>query len=47
MILVKYRMLYDNGCIETLDEQEAIQHGNYIIVEEEVVVVEQIPIIYE
>lgn len=36
MILTKYRMLFDNGCIETLDEAEAIAHGNYIVVEEEI-----------
>ncbi len=36
MIITKYRMLTKNGCIETLDEQEAINHGNYIVVEEEV-----------
>lgn len=36
MILVKYRMLFDNGCIETLSLEEAEAHGNYIRVEEEV-----------
>ena len=36
MILKKYRMLFENGCIETLDEQEAVAHGNFIIVEEEI-----------
>lgn len=36
MILKKYRMILDNGYIETLDEQEAVAHGNYIIVEEEI-----------
>lgn len=36
MILIKYRMLFDNGCIETLDEQEAVAHGNYVIIEEEI-----------
>jgi hypothetical protein len=29
-------MLMQNGCVETLDEQEAVAHGNYIVVEEEV-----------
>lgn len=36
MILVKYRMLFPNGCIETLLLEEAEAHGNYIMVEEEV-----------
>lgn len=36
MILIKYRMLFENGCVETLDEQEAVAHGNYIVVEEEI-----------
>jgi hypothetical protein len=36
MILIKYRMLTEDGCIETLNEQEAIEWGNYIVVEEEV-----------
>jgi hypothetical protein len=36
MILTKYRMLTDNGYIETLDAQEAIAYGNYIIIDEEV-----------
>lgn len=36
MIITKYRMLFDNGYIETLNEQEAIAFGNYIEVEEEV-----------
>ena len=36
MILVKYRMLFENGCIETLSLEEAEAHGNYIRVEEEV-----------
>jgi len=35
MILTKYRMIYENGYAETLDETEAIAYGNYIIVEEE------------
>jgi hypothetical protein len=33
---IKYRMILDNGYIETLNEAEAIAHGNYIIVEEEI-----------
>ena len=37
MTLIKYRMIYPNGYIETLDEQEAISYGNYIVVEEEVI----------
>jgi hypothetical protein len=36
MILTKYRMITENGYIETLDEQEAIAYGNYIIVNEEI-----------
>ena len=36
MILKKHRMFIDNGYIETLDEQEAIQHGNYEVVFEEI-----------
>jgi hypothetical protein len=36
MILVKYRMLLENGYIETLNEAEAIAFGNYIIVEEQI-----------
>ena len=38
MILIKYRMLNNDGSwVETLNLQQAEQHGNYIIVEEEVV----------
>jgi len=38
MILTKYRMIYDDGFwIETLSLEEAEQHGNYIIVEEEII----------
>ncbi len=34
--MTKYRMILENGYIETLDEAEAIAHGNYqIIVEDE------------
>ena len=36
MILIKYRMLTEDGCIETLNEQEAIEWGNYIVVTEEI-----------
>lgn len=36
MILVKYRMLFENGCIETLSLEEAEAHGDYVKVEEEV-----------
>jgi hypothetical protein len=36
MILTKYRMITKDGYIETLNEAEAIAHGNYIIVEEEI-----------
>lgn len=36
MILTKYRMLFDNGCIETLSLEEAEAHGNYIVVQEEI-----------
>lgn len=38
MIISKYRMINEDGSwIETLSLEEAEQHGNYIIVEEEVV----------
>jgi hypothetical protein len=30
-------MINENGYIETLNEQEAIAYGNYIVVEEEVI----------
>lgn len=36
MIITKYRMLFDNGYIETLNEKEAIEWGNYTTVTEEV-----------
>ena len=36
MTLTKYRMITETGYIETLDEQEAIEYGNYIVVEEEI-----------
>lgn len=35
MILTKYRMIVGEGYIETLDEQQAIEYGNYIVVNEE------------
>ena len=34
--MIKYRMILENGYIETLNEAEAIAHGNYQIVEEEI-----------
>jgi hypothetical protein len=36
MILKKYRMISESGYIETLDEQEAIEYGNYEVVFEEI-----------
>jgi hypothetical protein len=36
MRLTKYRMLTDSGYIETLNEQEAIEWGNYTTVTEEI-----------
>jgi len=33
--MIKYRMFLENGYIETLNEAEAIAHGNYEIVEEQ------------
>jgi hypothetical protein len=36
MILTKYRMITDNGYIETLNMAEAEAYGNYIIVTEEI-----------
>lgn len=36
MILIKYRMITENGYIETLDKNEAIEHGNYLEISEEV-----------
>jgi hypothetical protein len=36
MILKKYRMLIENGYIETLNENEAIAHGNYEIINEKI-----------
>lgn len=34
--MIKYRMITENGYIETLNEQEAIEWGNYITITEEV-----------
>lgn len=36
MIITKYRMISESGYIETLDEQEAIEYGNYFVVTEEI-----------
>ena len=36
MTLTKYRMITENGYIETLDKKEAIEWGNYTTVTEEV-----------
>ena len=36
MIVTKYRMITENGYVETLDEQEAIAHGNYIVITEDI-----------
>lgn len=36
MTITKYRMITDNGYIETLSEQEAIEWGNYETVTEEI-----------
>jgi len=36
MIITKYRMITENGYIETLNEQEAIEWGNYQIITEEI-----------
>lgn len=36
MIITKYRMITENGYIETLNEQEAIEWGKYEVVTEEV-----------
>jgi hypothetical protein len=37
MTITKYRMITENGYIETLNEQEAIEYGNYIVVTEEII----------
>jgi hypothetical protein len=39
----KYRMITENGYIETLDEQEAIEYGNYIEITEEIPKEVQLP----
>jgi hypothetical protein len=31
--MIKYRIILENGYIETLNEAEAIAHGNYEIIE--------------
>ena len=36
MIIVKYRMIYPDGYIETLDFAEAEAHGEFLTVEEDV-----------
>ena len=36
MIITKYRMITENGYIETLNEAEAIEWGKYEVVTEEV-----------
>ena len=36
MILTKYRMITENGYIETLNEQEAIEWGKYEVVTEDI-----------
>lgn len=36
MILTKYRMMTENGYIETVDIAEAEAYGNYVIVIEEI-----------
>ena len=36
MIITKYRMITDNGYIETLDKKEAVKYGNYEVVTEEI-----------
>lgn len=36
MIITKYRMITDNGYIETLDKKEAVKWGNYEMITEEV-----------
>jgi hypothetical protein len=34
--MIKYRMIIENGYIETLDEAQAIAHGNYEIINEQI-----------
>jgi hypothetical protein len=36
MTIIKYRMITDNGYIETLDKQEAVKWGKYEVVTEEI-----------
>jgi hypothetical protein len=36
MTITKYRMITENGYIETLNKQEATKWGNYEVVTEEV-----------
>jgi hypothetical protein len=36
MIITKYRMITENGYIETLDKKEAVKYGNYEVVTEEI-----------
>ena len=36
MIITKYRMITENGYIETLNEAEAVKWGNYEVITEEV-----------
>jgi hypothetical protein len=36
MTITKYRMITENGYIETLDKKEAVKWGNYEVVTEEV-----------
>jgi hypothetical protein len=34
--MIKYRMILENGYIETLNEAEAIAHGNYEIINQQI-----------
>lgn len=36
MTITKYRMITENGYIETLDKKEAVKYGNYEVVTEEI-----------
>jgi len=36
MIITKYRMITEQGYIETLDKKEAVKYGNYEVVTEEI-----------
>jgi len=42
-MITKYRMITENGYIETLDEQEAVEYGNYIEITEEIPEEGQLP----